>query len=216
MSNHYCSSRFQPDKLPAEWFLHCSLMNRRVAFVKWESLRKFETVDGRGAGGICAMWWMEPCRASLGAATPAPCTAPCKPSREEREWGGPAARSCFQGKILVTGGNCVCSLRYHFSAQQRFWGSFLYQKWLFKKNCLSFVIPAHSISIYIQGEKKITKKPMKFFFLQSLFLQRHLDVEKFVVLERLLKEYFNSILTEQKTCRNAYWGRSCSLLVNHT
>lgn len=53
------------------------------------------------------------------------------------------------------------------------------------------------------------------FFLQSPFLQRHLDVEKLVVLEGLLKEYFNLILMEQKSCRNACWGRSCSLLVNH-
>lgn len=76
MSNHYCSSRFQPDELPAKLFLHCILMNRGVVLVKREPLRKSEAVAGRGAGRTCAMWWMEPRRASLGAATPAPCTAP--------------------------------------------------------------------------------------------------------------------------------------------
>lgn len=142
MSNRYCSSRFQPDELPAKLFLHCSLMNRRVVLVKWESLRKSEAVDGRGAGRTCAMWWMEPRRASLGAATPAPCTAPCKCSHEEWEWGGLAARSCFQVKILATGGNCVCSLRYHFSAQQRLWGSFLYQKRFLKMSLLILCYPS--------------------------------------------------------------------------
>lgn len=40
MNNRYSDSQFQPEELPAKLFLHRSLTNSGVVFVKWEPLQK--------------------------------------------------------------------------------------------------------------------------------------------------------------------------------